>query len=58
MINYRVEMDLDVPDTGYWIARVYAYSDVLTMYGAFSESEAKALADAFIDGIKFARGES
>ena len=58
MINYRIEMDLNVPDTDFWIARIYANSDYLTMYGAFSEKEAKQIAQAFIDGIKFARGES
>lgn len=57
MINYRIELYLNDPDAGYWISKIYAGSDLLTTYVAASKLEAKKLAAAFIDGVKFARSE-
>lgn len=42
-----------------WTATVYANSDVIIILDEYaSEKEASIAGKAFIDGIKFARGES
>ena len=63
MINYRLETltSWDEEETGlyYWSVKIYANSDFLKFYIGFStRNEAERTGEAFIDGIKFARGES
>lgn len=55
MINYHFKTwEFD----GCWTADIYANSDYLKTIVEFStEKEAELAAQAFIDGIKFARGE-
>ena len=56
MINYRFDTIKDNDDS--WSVRIYANSDLLNMYiGCISFKEACEIGQAFIDGIKFARGE-
>jgi hypothetical protein len=56
MINYRIELDLDKKEIRY-IANIYANSDLIKFYVGSTELEVIRLANGFIDGIKFARGE-
>jgi len=56
MINYRFEIEKDNNDS--WSVKIYANSDLLNMYiNCISHKEASEIGQAFIDGIKFARGE-
>lgn len=56
MINYYFK-PWEVNDI--WTANIYANSDVIAVIKEYaSEKEAGIAAEAFIEGIKFARGES
>ena len=56
MINYRVEVVED--DIGLWAAMIYANSDLLRCYNRINlKDDAYSIGEAFIDGIKYARGE-
>lgn len=55
MINYRLNV-WEVQD--FWHVDIFANSDHITTLGEmYSEKEALKVGQAFIDGIKFARGE-
>jgi hypothetical protein len=58
MINYHYEIALRYPETGLWVATIYANSDFLITYSAWKRMDAEMLAEAFIDGIKMGNGKS
>lgn len=56
MINYRFETQKSDNDS--WTVKIYANSDLLNMYiNCISFKEACEIGQAFIDGMKYARGE-
>ena len=58
MINYRFDTKRDI-EADSWTVKIYANSDLLNMYiNCVSFKEACEIGQAFIDGVKFARGES
>lgn len=58
MINYRYEIN-ESEEHGDFSVRIYANSDLMNMYIACSSyKEASEIGQSFIDGVKFARGES
>jgi hypothetical protein len=57
MINYRYEVN-QCKEQDCFTVKIYANSDLMNMYiGCVSEKEASETGQAFIDGVKFARGE-
>lgn len=54
MINYFYEIN---KSKFYWIVDIYANSDLLRSYSYATKQEVEGAAQAFIDGVKFARGE-
>ena len=57
MINYRFETQKNEDDS--WSVKIYASGDLLNMYiNCISFKEACEIGQAFIGGIKFARGKS
>ena len=57
MINYRYEVNKSEKHNTFSV-KIYANGDLLNMYiGCLSYKEASEIGQAFIDGIKFARGE-
>ena len=56
MINYRIEVFDDIREL--WSVEIYANSDVLLSYGGINtQDDAYLVGEAFVDGIKFARGD-
>jgi len=58
MINYWYEVVQLDSDKNLWAVKIMANSDRLrTLEGYSSKGEAEASGQAFIEGIKYARGE-
>ncbi len=58
MINYRYEVE-ESEKGFFWMVYIYANSDLIGRDSTcYSELEAETYGKAFIDGVKFARGQS
>ena len=57
MINYRIETSTNNPEYNIWYSRIYANSDLLMSFSGNSKEHAEELAQTFLMGIMFCKGD-